>query len=105
MRLSDHAKVRWQQRCPGLIVEDELVTLRPAGKALIRMLSWLWADMHESKDRPDPGRRFLISANGVVVVACGELVVTVMRARQIKTWYAERRRVRQWREATIDRRR
>lgn len=103
MRLSDHAKVRWQQRCPELIAEDELATLRPAGKALIRMLTWLWADMHEAKDKPAPGRRFLVSANGAVLVVVDDLVVTVMRARQIKLWYSERRKMKDWRERAVSR--
>lgn len=98
MRLSDHAKTRWRERCPELIVEDELATLRAAGKSVIRMLNWMWDDMHERKDKPDPGRRIMVSANGAVMVVVDDLVVTVMRARQIKAWYNERRRMKDWRE-------
>ena len=95
MRLSDHAKTRWRERCPDLIAEDELATLRGAGKPIIRMLNWLWDDRHRKDDKPDPGRRILVSANGVIVIACDDLVVTVMRSRQIKQWYEERRATRQ----------
>ena len=94
MRLSDHAKLRWRQRCPDLVVEDELATLRGAGKPIIRMLNWLWDDRHRKDERPDPGRRIMVSANGAVVIVCEDLVVTVMRSRQVKEGYEERRATR-----------
>ncbi len=103
MRLSDHAKARWRERCPELIVEDELATLRAAGKSVIRMLNWMWDDMHERKDKPDPGRRIMVSANGAVLVVVDDLVVTVMRSRQIKAWYSERRKLKDWRERASSR--
>ena len=64
MRLSEHAKQRWDERCSDLNLEDELVTLRPAGRPLLRKLRWLWENMHGAastsnwfaSDKGSPGR-------------------------------------------------
>lgn len=97
MILTAHAKERWAQRCHGLDFYEELTNSKPAGKRIINLLRKGWERSQGVGTWP-AHHDYRVSPNGVVVVACGELVVTVMRTRQVKTWYADRRRAKAWRE-------
>jgi hypothetical protein len=85
--MSPHAEERWQQRCPHLILEDELATRHPAGKPIVTKLAALWRYGHAM---PQPESDVFVSANGAVFLVRGEVVVTVMTTRLIRDWYEDR---------------
>ena len=85
MRLTDHARKRWRQRCSHLDIHDELAASRRAGKRLLNKLRRGWERAQGSGTWPTD-RVYLVSPGGAVFIVCDGAIVTVVTTRDIKTW-------------------
>ena len=92
IKMSEHAKQRWIQRCSHLDALDELSTVRRANKQIINALRQGWEWSHGVGTWPAQ-HDYLVSPNGVVFII-GEafgtpMVITVMRTKEIKQWRSQ----------------
>lgn len=97
MKLTIHAKDRWELRCSHLDPTTELATARPITKRLRNMLrdpSWdPKSSTYHPREKLPQEKRYFITANGILlVVAYGNLVVTVIPVGQAKRRARERTR-------------
>ena len=85
MRLSTHAKERWQQRCSHLDLEAEWAAQRPASKRLLNMLRRSWERSQGVGTWPAQYDYWVTPGGAVFVADCGA-VITVMTIKDIKRW-------------------
>jgi hypothetical protein len=85
MRLSPHARERWQQRCSHLDLQTELLGSRRAGKAILNRLRRGWERAQGVGTWP-AHYAYLVSPSGAVFVACDGVALTVMLVREVKQW-------------------
>lgn len=89
MTLTPHAWQRWRQRCSHLDMDFEVAGLKRAGKRVLNTLRRSWERSQGVGTWP-AHYNYLISPGGAVFIVCDGIVITVLTARQIKSW--ERRR-------------
>lgn len=85
MRLTTHARGRWQQRCSHLDLYNELASARRAGKRLLNKLRRGWERSQGAGTWPID-RTYLVSSSGIVFIVCNEAIITVVTIRDIKAW-------------------
>ena len=84
MRLSTHAKKRWEERFPSLDPQTEWVNSRRVGKRLRRQIGRKCPGNKRYALGMFSGRYYLLSKGGVVfVVAPPETVITVLKSVDI----------------------
>lgn len=85
MRLTNHARDRWQQRCSHLDLDGEWAERRRAGKRLLNMLRRGWERSQGVGTWP-AHYDYLVTPGGAVFVSDCDVVITVMRIKDIKRW-------------------
>ena len=91
MRLTTHAKERWQQRCSHLDLEAEWAARRSASKRLINMLRRGWERSQGVGTWP-ASQDYLVTPSGCLFIIGNEVVITVLRIKDIKRWAARQDR-------------
>jgi len=76
MTLSVHATERWEERFPKLNLESELVNLVRLRSKFTRVLRQRHKDVSGCTDR----RQYWYSHSGIIFVAAGDVIVTVIKA-------------------------
>lgn len=95
MRLSKHARERWEERCGSLDMDVEISTAKRASKAVLNRLRRSW-DRSQGAGTWPADHDYLVTTGGCLfIVSCG-VVITVLLLRDIKEW--QRRRSRDDRE-------
>ena len=89
MRLSTHARQRWQERCAHLELDEELATLRRASKATLNRLRRGWERSNGVGTWP-ASHDYFVSQNGVIFIEAGGQAITVLLVRDVKRWDVRR---------------
>ncbi|OGR27290.1 MAG: hypothetical protein A2139_07855 [Desulfobacca sp. RBG_16_60_12] len=85
MWLTPHARVRWLQRCSHLDLDTEFDAAKRASKAMINRLRRGWERSQGVGTWP-AHYDYLVSPGGAVFIACDGVVITIMRAKDVKQW-------------------
>jgi hypothetical protein len=85
VRLTTHARERWQQRCSHLDLYNELAGARRAGKRLLNKLRRGWERAQGQGTWPT-NRQYLVTPSGIVFIVCEGSIITVVTIKDIKLW-------------------
>lgn len=85
MRLSRHARERWEQRCAGMDMNAEITGAKRASKAVLNRLRQSW-DRSQGTGTWPGQHDYLVTPSGCLFIVCGEVVITVLLLRDIKIW-------------------
>lgn len=89
MRLTNHARERWQQRCSHLDLDTEVANSRRAGKAVLNKLRRGWEAAQGVGTWPAE-HAYLVTPGGCLFVVSEGIVITVMLVKEIKGWDSRR---------------
>lgn len=89
MYLTKHARARWNERCDGLDIDDEILAAKRASKSVINRLRRSW-DRSQGAGTWPASNNYLVSPSGCLFIVDGQAVITVLLLREIKAWSQRR---------------
>lgn len=90
MRMTAHARERWEQRCSHLDMDAELAAGRRAGKRLLNALRQNWERAQGTGTWP-AAHSYIVTPGGCLfVISDGGYIITVLLTKDVKQWGRQR---------------